>query len=125
MKFLIDTNILIALEPTNELAIEPGSEEAAEVARLIQQSENRVVVHPHVLADIARDKDLRRRAHREYVLKKYPVIEGAPELTVTDETVLGTAAVGTNDWVDNLMLVSVARDAVDYLITQDHAIHSK
>jgi L-amino acid N-acyltransferase YncA len=125
MKFLIDTNILIALEPTSDTAIEPGAQEAAEVARLIQQSENRVVVHPHVLADIARDQDLQRRAHRQHVLRKYPVLDGAPQLTVTDEAVLGTAAAGTNDWVDNHMLVSVARDAVDYLITQDHAMHNK
>jgi L-amino acid N-acyltransferase YncA len=125
MKFLIDTNILIALEPTSAAAIEPGAQEAAEVMRLIQHSENRVVVHPHVLADIARDQDQQRRTHREHVLKKYPVLDGAPPLTVTDEAVLGTAAIGTNDWVDNHLLVSVARDAVDYVVTQDNAIHNK
>src|SRR5690242_4374852 len=125
MKFLIDTNILISLEPTSDLAIEPGAREAAEVARLIQQSGNRIVVHPHVLTDIARDRDARRRAHREHVLKKYPVLDDAPQLTAADEVVLGVSATGSNDWVDNHLLVSVARDAVDYLITQDYGVHAR
>lgn len=125
MKFLIDTNILISLEPTSSAAIEPGAREAAEVARMIQQSGNTIVVHPHVLADIARDHDLQRRAHREYVLGKYPTLDGAPPITAADEAVLGVAAAASNDWVDNHLLVAVARDAVDYVITQDNAIHAR
>lgn len=125
MKFLIDTNILISLEPTSDTAIEPGAREAAEVARMIQQSGNTIVVHPHVLADIARDGNHQRRAHREYVLKKYPALDGAPPITAAEEVVLGVAAEGTNDWVDNHLLVAVARDAVDYVITQDAAIHTR
>lgn len=124
MKFLIDTNILISLEPTSGNAIEPGADEAAEVARLIQQSGNRIVVHPHMLfADIARDHDHQRRAHRRHVLKKYPTLDEAPKLAAADEAVLGVSAEGSNDWVDNHLLVSVARDAVNYLVTQDHRIH--
>jgi len=125
MKFLIDTNILISLEPTSATVIEPGARESAEVARRIQESNNRVVIHPHVLADIARDGDQQRRAHREHVLQKYPVLDGAPQVTASDEVVLGAAVVGSNDWVDNHLLVAVARDAVDYLITQDQAIHTR
>jgi GNAT superfamily N-acetyltransferase len=125
MKFLIDTNILISLEPTSDIAIEPGAREAAEVARLIQQSGNRIVVHPHALADFDRDHDHKRRTHREYVLKKYPILDGAPQLTAADETVLGASLERSNDWVDNHLLVSVARDAVSYLVTQDQAIHAR
>lgn len=125
MKFLIDTNILIALEPGSTAAIEAGADEAAEVARLIQQSGNVVVVHPQVLADFARDADLERRARNEHVLKKYPLLDGAPDVLATDEVVLGFAERGSNDWVDNHLLVAVARDAVGFLITQDHAIHTR
>jgi L-amino acid N-acyltransferase YncA len=125
MKFLIDTNILVSLEPTSDTSIELGAREAAEVARLIQQSTNRIVVHPHVFADIARDGNQQRRAHREHVLRKYPQLDGAPQITPADEGVIGVAAQGSNDWVDNHLLVAVARDAVDYLITQDHAIHTR
>jgi hypothetical protein len=125
MKFLIDTNILISLEPTSDTSIEPGAREAAEVARLIQQSANRIVVHPQVFADIARDGNQQRRAHREHVLKKYPLLDGAPQITTAEERVIGVAPQGSNDWVDNHLLVAVARDAVDYLITQDHAIHTR
>lgn len=125
MKFLIDTNILISLEPTSDTTIEPGAREAAEVARMIQQSGNTIVVHPHVLADIARDRNHARRAHREYVLRKYPVLDGAPPVTATEEAVLGVAVEGGNDWVDNHLLVAVVRDAVDYVITQDNAIHTR
>lgn len=125
MKFLIDTNILISLEPTANTTIEPGANEAAEVARLIQQSGNQVVVHPLVLEDIARDTNLARRQHREHVLKKYPTLDSPPVLTTTDEASLGTARPHSNDWVDNHLLVAVARDAVDHLITQDQGIHRR
>jgi L-amino acid N-acyltransferase YncA len=125
VKVLIDTNILIALEPTSGSAIELGAHEAAAVARLIHQSGNQIVVHPHVLDDLARDEEQERRRHREYVLHKYPVLDGAPPVPVEDERMLGAAAAGSNDWVDNNLLVAVKRDAVDYLITQDNAIHSK
>jgi L-amino acid N-acyltransferase YncA len=125
MKILIDTNILISLEPTSHATIEPGARETAEVARLIHQSPYRIVVHPYVLSDLARDGDPQRRAHREYVLTKYPLLEGAPQITAADERVMGVAAPGSNNWVDNHLLVSVARDAVDYLITQDHGIHTR
>lgn len=125
MKFLIDTNILISLEPTANTAIEPGANEAAEVARLIQQSGNQVVVHPLVLEDIARDTNVARREHREHVLQKYPTLDSPPALTTTDEATLGTARPHSNDWVDNHLLIAVARDAVDHLITQDQAIHRR
>lgn len=101
-----------------------ASREAAEVARLIQQCGNVIVVHPLVLADIARDRNAERRAHREYVLKKYPVLEGPPSIGPQHQAVLGSAAAGSNDWVDNHLLAAVERDAVDYVITQDNAMHT-
>jgi hypothetical protein len=58
MMFLIDTNILISLEPTSDIAIEPGAYEAAEVARLIQQSGNRIVAHPYVALHVLRQGSL-------------------------------------------------------------------
>lgn len=125
MKFLIDTNILISLEPTAGTTIEPGAQDAAAVARLIQESGNQIVLHPLVLADIARDPNQERRRHREHILRKYPKLEGAPLLTTSDEAILGSAPAGSNDWVDNHMLIAVQRDAVDHLVTQDQAIHRR
>lgn len=125
MKFLIDTNILISLEPTSGAAIEAGAAEAAEVARLIQQSNNTIFIHPLVVADIARDRDAVRRAHREHILRKYPELPKPPQLTAADVSALGATAEGSNDWVDNHLLVAVARDAVSYLVTQDNGIHAK
>jgi hypothetical protein len=125
MKFLIDTNILISLEPAGASEIEVGATEVAEVAKLIQQSRNQVVVHPLVLADIARDANAPRRQHRQHVLGKYSVLDAPPQLTADDEAALGIAPPGSNDWVDNHLVVAVARDSVDCVITQDQGIHRK
>lgn len=125
MKFLIDTNILISLEPAGAAAIEPRALEAAEIARLIQESANQVVVHPTVLIDLDRDDDADRRRHREHVLAKYPKLADPPQLTAEYVTILGRATPKSNDWVDNHLLVAVARDAVDCLVTQDQGIHRK
>ncbi|MEO6775833.1 MAG: hypothetical protein ABI467_22930 [Kofleriaceae bacterium] len=125
MRFLIDTNILIALEPGTADAIETGAAQAAAVARLIQQSGNTIVLHPCVLTDFARDENLERRARNEHIRTKYPALDGAPELRPADELILGAAPRGSNDWVDNHLLVAVARDAVNFLITQDQAIHRR
>lgn len=105
--------------------MEPGARDAEEVARLILLYGNKIVVHPHVVADIARDRDSQRRAHREYVLGKYPALDGAPAISAAEEAILGVSNAGSNDWVDNHLLVAVARDAVDFVVTQDNAIHTR
>ena len=62
MKFLIDTNIFIPLEPTAEADFEAGTSSAFAFVRRAQEAGHQVYVHPASREDIARDRsDARRR----------------------------------------------------------------
>lgn len=39
--------------------------------------------------------------------------------------ILGAAEYGTNDWVDDQLVIALHRDATDYLITEDDGLHRK
>ena len=124
MKFLIDTNVLIPLEPAGgDLA--PTMPIAAELLALVSAGQHQVLLHPAYRADLARDADLGRRRRTELLATKYPRLEGAPELPEELELTLGSPPVDSNDWVDNQLLAAVWNDAVDYLVTEDLGLHHK
>lgn len=125
MRLLLDTNVLIALEPALPGAGEPGLVLAAELARLASVQGHQLIVHPATIGDLARDKRPERAETRRQVLKKYVELVGPPPITTHIETVAGRAEQGTNDWVDHALLAALMGDAVDYLVTEDRGLHSK
>lgn len=125
MKFLIDTNILLPLEPVTPQGVVPEASQTMELARLVQASGNQLLIHPAVRDDIARDTDAARRQVREHVLAKYSKLDDPPAVTGGHQVALGSPPAGSNDWVDNQLLVAVDRHAVEYLVTQDQGIHRK
>lgn len=125
MKFLLDTNIVLPLEPVLPQGITPDANAAMELARLITESGNQSLLHPLVRADIANDADVDRRRVREQVLAKYSRLVDPPPITAKHQVVIGSSIPGSNDWVDDHLLVAVERNAVDYLVTQDQRIHRK
>jgi GNAT superfamily N-acetyltransferase len=125
MKFLIDTNIFIPLEPTSETDLEAGSEAAVAFVRRAQESEHQVYVHPASRDDIARDKSDARRRLREVLFGKYPALPFPPTPTGEQEALIGHAAVGSNHAVDNALVVALAADAVDWLVSDDEGVHRK
>lgn len=124
MRLLVDTNILIPLEPATPEGAEPTTAIAAELVRLAQGS-HPIVVHPESLAELASDPDEHRRSLRRVLVRKYVELTHPPAPTAEMETLIGRAVKGTNDWVDNHLLAAVHRDAVDLLVTEDEGIHRK
>ncbi len=124
MRLLVDTNILIPLEPTVPEGAEPTTAVAAELVGLAQGA-HLILVHPKSLAELASDPDARRRHLRRVLLRKYAGLTYPPVPTAEMEARIGRAAKGTNDWVDDHLLAAVYRDAVDLLVTQDEGIHRK
>lgn len=125
MKLLVDTNIIIPMEPASTLDFEVSTPLAMEFHRLVARTNNHICVHPAVHHDLNRDKNLERSTLRGVHLKRFDIIKPVQNLVTAQEGVLGTPDTGTNDWVDNELLKSLIANAVDYLVTEDVAIHRK
>lgn len=125
MRFLLDTNVFIALEPTATDAIEPGTVGALAFAKLASEGGHVLAIHPAIQADIDRDPRQPRRDLRQLQSGRYAVLDDPPEVPVALADHLGDPVAGSNDWVDNQLLVALHDDRVDVLVTEDQGIHRK
>lgn len=124
MRFLIDTNVFISSEPTRHAEAEVFTSQGMELARLAA-GEHQLVVHPSVRDEIAHDRDADRRAVREQVVARYPVLDGPPAVQQRLTDLLGQPSIGSHDWFDHQLLAAVFGNAVHGLVTQDDRIHRK
>ena len=124
MRFLIDTNIFIPVEPLALSGIERGTSRAATFVRLAGEGGHRVLLHPLSTEDIARDRDTTRREIRLVLMDKYGKLERPPPIS-TVEPDLGPVLPDSNDWVDHHLIAAVVANAVDYLVSDDGGIHRK
>lgn len=125
MKFLIDTNVFIPLEPTQSCEVDDRTLRTGELVRLLLTSGSQVYVHPAQRIDIARDNDVARRATHEAMFNKYPVLDDPPRIARQTADVIGHSAQGSNDWVDDMLLAALCSDAVNYLVSEDSGVHRK
>jgi GNAT superfamily N-acetyltransferase len=124
LKFLIDTNVLISLEPV-ATELEPRAELAAEFLALAHEGGHPVVRHPAQRVDDANDRNEARRRARAVLFRKYPTISRVRAMRADFESALGDPPHGSHDWVDNELLGAVEAHAVDFLVTEDGGIHRK
>lgn len=113
MKLLVDTNIIIPMEPASTLDFEVNTPLAMEFHRLSARTGNPICVHPAVQYDLDRDSNHERSSVRRVALGRFDTIRPIPSILVEDTNVFGTPIAGTNDWVDNELLKALAADAVD------------
>lgn len=125
LSLLIDTNILIPLEPTSTSDFEPDSGAAIQLIQLCQRTQTTVYLHPYQQRDLDRDTNQNRQRARRSLSQKYPSLVRIPHLDGSLTAVIGQAEEGSNDWVDDHLLAAVARRAVNFLVTQDKGIHKK
>ncbi len=125
MKFLIDTNVLIPLEPTVPEGVERMTEPALELLRSIEEAQYQLFIHPATSIDIGRDPNEARRRLRELLLKKYLPLPHPPQVPAEWENLLGHPPKDSNDSVDHLLLAAVRANAVNILVTEDRGIHRK
>lgn len=125
MKFLIDTNVFIPLEPTNTRDIEEMTEGTTRLSRLAIKHNHQLFLHPEVITDISRDSNESRSILRKIQASKYPLLSNPPQAPSDLLQTLGNPERGTNDWVDNQLLVALAANAVDFLVTEDKRLHKK
>ena len=125
MKFLIDTNIIVPLEPVSISDLEVNTDLAFEFHRLSQRSKNTLYVHPSIEYDLQRDKFEERANLRRKLLQRYESIESPPAINILEKELVGDPEIGSNDFVDNCLLASIKGDAIDFLVTEDKGIHKK
>jgi hypothetical protein len=72
MKILLDTNVLIPLEPTSIADLADHTRIAADLLRLAQKAGCKIYVHPYALKELQRDRNIERKSMRGILLRKYP-----------------------------------------------------
>jgi len=125
MNILIDTNIVLPLEPGSTLDLEVNTNNAILFHNLSSQSNNVICVHPAIEYDLARDKNKERADLRRTLIGRYKTLPSPPLPSCLDPGVVGTPAAGSNDFVDNCYLAAVKENVVDFLITEDKGVHRK
>ena len=119
LSFLIDTNIIIALEDNQEV-----EEVYADFYRRAK-SHAKIFVHEASKADFLRDKDTVRGKISKSKLEKYPILSAMQGLEKeTLLTMFGTLN-RTNDEVDCKLLHTLHHGAVDFLVTNDSGINKR
>jgi hypothetical protein len=121
MHLLIDTNIFIYREDDRVV-----SQNVGDLFGLLQKIPVEVFIHPASLADIQRDIDERRR---NVMLSKIGIYRQLPSPPSAAGDADFIRTVGSShspqDCVDNEILYSVFRGAIDFLLTEDVGIHRK
>jgi ribosomal protein S18 acetylase RimI-like enzyme len=122
---LIDTNVLIPLEIASPDSPEEHASGARDMARRISEAGCSIWIHEAALDDIKRDSDLVRRDLRLLQVEKYPLIHCLPEHWPDIQQVFGKPQPRSNEWVDYQMVLALASNAADLLVTQDRRLHRR
>ncbi len=113
MRFLLDTNILIPLEDSNQIL----EAQLANFVRLAHEHGHQLLYHPASEDDFNRDSDANRRKQTFDRLKQYTRLDDNPPCP------WNTEKTSLNDAADNQILYALHCDAVHALVTEDRGIH--
>ncbi|MGZ9840101.1 GNAT family N-acetyltransferase [Tsukamurella ocularis] len=122
-RFLIDTNVFIALEPYAG-SIEPGQAPAAEFVRLAAKQEHKVYLHPASRDELSEGLNRDRATQRLAEFAKYLTLDEAP-ISAALRAAAGDSKVGTNDHRDLRILAALAAGAVHHLVTDDRLLRKR
>lgn len=125
MKILIDTNILIPLEPVHSIDIESQRQVALNFTSFCRNHNIEIFLHPAGKKDIANDKDQIRKQIRIDAYKKYKELLKPPSLSDEMISIIGKAKPESHDEIDFEMLAAVFFDAIDYFVTDDQSLRKK
>ena len=119
-KYIIDTNILIALEDHH-----PVQPVFADFLSLSAQYSIRIFVHEAARDDILRDKDVKRQQISLSKLAKFSILGKVRNLTKADLEIRFGLLPKANDEVDAKLLHALELGVADFLVSQDQALHSR
>ena len=126
LKLLLDTNVLIAAYPRDRGAVESLTGLASELIRLANEYGHTTYSHEEALKyDTDRIIDQQDRDWRRMLLEKHPTLPAHPAIHARVSEELGTPPLGSNDWVDHILIAAVVGNAVNILVTEDRGILRK
>ncbi len=125
MKFLIDTNVFIPLEPDVGLTVDTWTSAAVAFSRAATGTGQQLFVHPAARKDIERIRSADLKATRCIQFDKYAELPDPPGGDAATRAALGAAPEGSNDWVDDQLVIALRGDATDYLVSEDDGVHHK
>ena len=121
MKVLFDTNIFIMLETPGVVLPETFSD----MVRITRELHYDICYHPAQIEDLMRDKNDIRRSAQLSRIRLYSALDNPPIVMDEDLRALDWKQNNEHDRVDNLLLFSLKRGAVSFLVTEDRGIHKK
>lgn len=121
MRVLFDTNIFILQEDDQVL-----STDFADLQGHLAELKTEIFIHPFSIAELKKDKDTKQRDVHLSKIRAYTILESPPLPNEDDDfsTIIGSIKTD-HDRVDNALLFSVYRNAVDFLLTEDREMHKK
>ena len=122
MRILLDTNILILRENNHVVP-----ENLAHMMNLISGLESSSTwVHPLSISEIKKDGNKERQAVNLSKINGYAILDTYPDYNNDDNFKKSLPTpFSDNDVIDNQLIYSVAKNVVDYLITEDQGILNK
>jgi len=124
MKILIDTNIFIPLETTNLRNVEAEHAEIYSFFANCIKAKYSVFLHPEIIRNIERDKDVERKALRTKAVTKYPLLENV-KISDKIREVIPVPDFESHDYVDFHLLNAVYVGAVNILVSNDKKLHKQ
>ncbi len=119
MRVLIDTNIFIYREDNNVLP-----DNLQELLRLLSELKAEILIHPLSVSEIYRDKDEKRKGVILSKIKTYRYLESPIDPDPDFVSIVGVPQ-SHNERVDNALLFSLYKNAIDFLVTEDRGIYTK
>lgn len=124
LNILIDTNILLPLEPTSLNDVESQSHLANEFIQKSQKANALIYLLDVQKNDINRDKDENRRKLRLLACEKYQLLMNV-QMSDYFKGNFELSNLNPHDFVDVSLLNALYCNAVSILVTNDNGIHSK
>ncbi len=123
MNFLLDTNIIIPLEPATAADVEPASTEAMRLFKTAQEVGAGLFIHPQQSRDIQNDADESRRSLRVLLFQKYRQLPSPPPLTDHVREAANFPETASHTWIDAHLVAALDGKAVHYLISEVRGLH--
>ena len=122
-RFLLDTNVIIALEPYAG-RIEAGLTPAATLVRLAMKQGHHILVHPASRDEVVGGDDPARGAQRLAELGKFEMVEESP-ITAYLENEIGPVVKDSNHHRDLRIIASLFSNAANFLVSDDDGLRRR
>ena len=121
MRILLDTNVVIQREDNSIIP-----EKIKKLEQRFQKSSAKIYVHPESLKDLYNDNDHNRKNIIKSKFGTYLELDDPPNFQ-GDNAFLSQLPKTSkqNDTIDNHILYSIYRDAIDFLVTEDKQLIKK